>query len=153
MFVGSELGVVEGTYQPMKIAAAEALWSNCPGQCAFSAFQIGGGNNDETPTQIWNIPYLLSILATNHPDGPVQGMNNLNEQYQKEYGPGNYVPNVFIQYWSMRVMAYLATLLMFFALWGAWLLYRRRLTTSKWFLRVAPWVVIAPSSSTPPAGC
>ncbi len=33
MFVGSELGVVEGTYQPMKIAAAEALWNSCPGHC------------------------------------------------------------------------------------------------------------------------
>ena len=52
MFIGSELGVVEGTYQPMKIAAAEALWTTCPSRCAFSLFQIGGGNNDETPTQI-----------------------------------------------------------------------------------------------------
>ena len=29
MFIGSELGVVEGKYQPMKIAAAEALWNTC----------------------------------------------------------------------------------------------------------------------------
>ena len=36
MFVGSELGVVEETYQPMKIAAAEALWNTCPGHCSFS---------------------------------------------------------------------------------------------------------------------
>ena len=49
----------------------------------------------------------------------MQGLNNLNAQYQKEYGPGNYIPNVFIQYWSMRVMAYLATLVFLFALWGA----------------------------------
>ena len=35
-------------------------------------------------------------------------MNNLQAQYVKEYGPGNYIPNVFIQYWGMRVMAYLA---------------------------------------------
>ncbi len=109
LFVGSELGVVEGTYQPMKIAAAEALWQTCDSHCAFSLFQIGGGNNDETPTQIFEVPDLLSILATNHVDGTVQGLNNLNAQYQKEYGPGDYIPNVFIQYWSMRVMAYLAS--------------------------------------------
>jgi cytochrome bd ubiquinol oxidase subunit I len=144
MFVGSELGVVEGTYQPMKIAAAEALWTTCPGHCGFSAFQIGGGNNDQTPTQIIIIPDLLSILATNHVDGEVQGLTQLNEEYQKEYGPGNYIPNVFIQYWSMRVMAYLATLVMAFALWGAWLLYRHRLDRARWFLRIAPWAVIAP---------
>ncbi len=144
MFVGSELGVVEGTYQPMKIAAAEALWNTCPSHCSFSAFQIGGGNNDQTPTQIINIPDLLSILSTNHIDGEVQGLNQLNAEYQKEYGPGNYVPNVFIQYWSMRVMAYLATLVMLFALWGAWLLYRHKLEGAKWFLRIAPWAVIVP---------
>ena len=143
LFVGSELGVIEETYQPMKIAAAEAQWNTCTG-CSFSAFQIGGGNNDQTPTQIINIPYLLSILATNHPNGQVQGLNQLNAEYQKEYGPGNYVPNVFIQYWSMRVMAYLATLVLFFSVWGGWLLYRRRLDRSRWFLRIAPWVAVAP---------
>ena len=40
----------------------------------------------------------------------MQGLNELNAQYQQQYGPGDYVPNVFIQYWSMRVMAYLAAL-------------------------------------------
>ncbi len=29
------------------------------------AFQIGGGANDKTPTQIIEIPHLLSVLATN----------------------------------------------------------------------------------------
>ncbi len=144
MFVGSELGVVEEKYQPMKIAAAEALWNTCPSHCSFSAVQIGGGNNDQIPTQIINIPSLLSILATNSPNGEVQGMNQINAEYQKEYGPGDYVPNVFIQYWSMRVMAYLATLILLFAAWGGWLLYRRKLERARWFLRIAPWVVILP---------
>jgi cytochrome bd ubiquinol oxidase subunit I len=106
--------------------------------------QIGGGKNDETPTQIINIPDLLSILATNHVDGQVLGLNQINAQYQQMYGPGDYVPNVFIQYWSMRVMAYLATLIMLFALWGGWNVFRRRLDRSRWFLRIAPWAVIAP---------
>ena len=144
MFIGSELGVVEGKYQPMKIAAAEALWTTCPSHCPFSLFQIEGGNHDETPTQILEIPDLLSILATNHVDGEVQGLNNLQAQYVSQYGPGNYIPNVFIQYWSMRVMAYLAALIMLFALWGLWLIRRKTLEKSKLFLFVAPWVVILP---------
>jgi len=144
MFIGSELGVIEGRYQPMKIAAAEALWNTCDSHCSFSLLQIGGGNNDQTPTQIWEIPDLLSVLATNHLDGEVQGMNNLQAQYVKEYGPGNYVPNVFIQYWGMRVMAYLAALIALFALWGLWLVRRQALERSRLFLFVAPWFVIAP---------
>ncbi len=144
LFVGSELGVQEGKYQPMKIAAAEALWNTCDSHCPFSLFQIGGGPNDETPTQILEVPDLLSILATNHVDGEVQGMNQLQAQYVKEYGPGNYIPNVFIQYWSMRVMAYLGAAVLLFALWGAWLLRRKKLDGAKWFLRVAPWVAVVP---------
>src|SRR5690348_1060576 len=46
--VGNQLGEVENHYQPMKIAAAEAQWTNCK-PCSFSAFQIGGGANDKTP--------------------------------------------------------------------------------------------------------
>jgi cytochrome bd ubiquinol oxidase subunit I len=144
MFIGSELGVVEGKYQPMKIAAAEALWTTCPSHCSFSVFQVGGGNNDETPKKVFEVPDLLSILATNHPDGEVQGMNNLQAQYVKEYGPGNYIPNVFIQYWGMRVMAYLATIIALFALWGMWVLHRKRLERARLFLRVAPWFVALP---------
>ncbi len=144
MFIGSELGVVEGKYQPMKIAAAEALWNTCPSHCPFSLLQVGGGNNDETPTKIWEVPDLLSILATNHVDGEVQGINNLQAQYEQQYGPGNYIPNVFLQYWGMRVMAYLAAIIGLFALWGLWLIRRKTLEKSRVFLFVATWMVITP---------
>jgi cytochrome bd ubiquinol oxidase subunit I len=143
MMVGSHLGVIEDQYQPMKIAAAEAQWTNCQ-PCSFSAFQIGGGNQDETPTQILSIPHLLSVLATGSWDGPVEGLNEVNAQYQQEYGPGNYVPNVFIQYWSMRVMAYLAVIIFLVAAWGVWLLRRRRLGSARWFLWVCIWLVVLP---------
>ncbi|MBV9309790.1 MAG: cytochrome ubiquinol oxidase subunit I, partial [Solirubrobacterales bacterium] len=73
LFVGSELGVVETKYQPVKIAAAEAQWSTCQ-PCSFSLFQIGGGNNDQTPSQILAVPYLLSFLATNSFHGKVVGL-------------------------------------------------------------------------------
>jgi cytochrome bd ubiquinol oxidase subunit I len=68
----------------------------------------------------------------------------LNKQYQQQYGSGNYVPNVFIQYWSMRVMAYLATIVVLLSLWGAWLLRRKTLDTARWFLRIAVWAAAFP---------
>jgi cytochrome d ubiquinol oxidase subunit I len=143
MLVGSELGVIEARYQPMKIAAAEAQWTTCQ-PCSFSVFQIGGGNNDQTPTQILAIPHLLSLLATNHWNGKVIGLSPLQAQYRKKYGPGYYVPNVFIQYWSMRVMAYAATLMVAIGAWGLWLIRRRKLATSRLFLRVAVWAAVLP---------
>jgi cytochrome bd-type quinol oxidase subunit 1 len=141
--VGNQLGVVETHYQPMKIAAAEAQWNSCK-PCSFSLLQVGGGANDKTPSQIIEIPHLLSVLATGTWSGPVTGLNQLQAQYQAKYGPGNYVPDVFIQYWSMRVMAYLATLVLLLALWGGWLLYRGKLRSSRVFLCLSVWAVITP---------
>ena len=143
MFIGSELGVIEARYQPMKIAAAEAQWTTCQ-PCSFSLFQIGGGNNDHTPTQILAIPHLLSLLATNSWNGKVIGLTPLQQQYAQKYGPGSYVPNVFIQYWSMRLMAYSAGVVFLLALWGLWLIRRKTLTSAKWFLVIATWAVILP---------
>jgi cytochrome d ubiquinol oxidase subunit I len=143
LFVGDMLGVAEGSYQPMKIAAAEAQWTTCQ-PCSFSLFQIGGGNNDQTPTKIIAIPHLLSLLATNSWNGKVQGMTPLNNQYNSTYGKGYYIPNVFVQYWGMRVMAYIGGLVFLLALWGLWLLRRKRLETSRLFLWLATWAVITP---------
>jgi cytochrome d ubiquinol oxidase subunit I len=143
MLVGDELGVIEARYQPMKIAAAEAQWTTCQ-PCSFSLIQIGGGKDDHTPTQILAIPHLLSLLATNHWDGKVVGLDPLQSQYSTTYGPGSYVPNVFIQYWSMRVMAYASVLVLLLALWGLWLIRRKKLATSRRFLWVAIWAAILP---------
>ena len=71
-------------------------------------------------------------------------MNQLNAEYQKEYGPGNYIPNVFIQYWSMRVMAYLATLALRLRALGRLAALPAQARPARWFLRIAPWVVIVP---------
>jgi cytochrome d ubiquinol oxidase subunit I len=143
MFVGNKLGEIENTYQPAKIAAAEAQWSNCQ-PCSFSVFQVGGGNNDQTPTQLIAIPHLLSVLATGTWDGAVVGLNQLQREDVRKYGPGNYIPDVFIQYWSMRVMAYLGSLIALLALWGAWLVHRGTLYRSKWFLRAGLVAVVTP---------
>ena len=143
LLVGDELGVIEARYQPMKIAAAEAQWSTCQ-PCSFSLFQIGGGNNDQTPTEIIAVPHLLSLLATNHWNGKVIGLSPLQSQYSKTYGPGYYVPNVFIQYWAMRAMAYLGVVILVIAGWGLWLIRRKKLATSRVFLWVAVWAAVLP---------
>jgi cytochrome bd ubiquinol oxidase subunit I len=144
MLVGSELGAVGEKYQPMKIAAGEALW-NTEEPAPFTLFQIGGFTaSDPTPTFAIKVPRGLSFLATNSPSGKVLGMNQINAAYQQKYGPGNYIPNSFIAFWSIRVMAYLAGLVFLLALWGVWLLRRQKIETSTWFLRLAIWAVIIP---------
>jgi cytochrome d ubiquinol oxidase subunit I len=86
----------------------------------------------------------LSLLATNHWNGKVIGLNPLQSQYSKQFGPGYYVPNVFIQYWSMRVMAYIGVLVLLIGVYGLWLLRRQKLGTSRRFLWVAIWAAVLP---------
>ena len=83
------------------------------------------------------------------PNGQVVGFNPLQAQYAQQYGPGNYVPNVFIQYWSMRAMAYGGVLVLLVALCGAWLLWRKKLATARWYLM---WAQGAPFEETIAAG-
>ena len=143
LLIGSNLGVVETTYQPMKIAAAEANWNTCQ-PCSFSLFQIGGGNHDQTPFKIIQIPHLLSLISTNSWNGKVLGLNQLQAQYSQKYGPGNYIPNVFIQYWSMRVMAYGGVLVLLVALLGGFFLLRGTLAEHRRFLWLAVWTAPLP---------
>jgi cytochrome d ubiquinol oxidase subunit I len=145
--LGSHLGVVVTEYQPMKIAATEAQWNTCQ-PCAFSLFQIGGfTQSDQTPTFSIQIPRLLSFLATSSFSGEVQGMDSLQQEYERQYGRGeSYIPPVRTTYWSMRIMAYVGTLIFLVSALGAFLYWRGRLDRTRWFLWLGvlsiplPWV-------------
>ena len=137
--IGSHLGVVITDYQPMKIAATEALWET-EQPASFSVFQIGGFSvDDQTPAFDIEIPYLLSILATGSLNGEVQGLNPLQAASEAEYGAGNYIPPVRTTYWSMRIMAYAGSLVFFVLAVAAFFYRRRTLVTKPWLL----WVGVA----------
>ena len=131
---GSHLGIVITEYQPMKIAATEALW-NTEQPASFSLFQIGGfTKEDPTPRFSIEIPDLLSFLATGSFHGKVQGINELQAQEAATFGPGDYTPPVEAVYWSMRVMAYAGTLVLMVLALGGWFLWRGSLARRRWFL-------------------
>ena len=134
LLIGSHLGVVITDYQPMKIAATEALWET-EQPAAFSVFQVGGFSvDDQTPSFDIEIPYLLSILATGSPNGEVEGMNSLQASAEAEYGAGDYIPPVRTAYWSMRIMAYAGSLVFFVLAVAAFFYRRHSLATKPWLL-------------------
>ena len=97
------------------------------------------------PMKIIEIPHLLSLLATGTWDGEVAGHERAAGQYEEQYGQGDYVPNVFIQYWSMRVMAYLGACVSLFAAVGGLAARTGGSSgTSRVFLVVATWAIITP---------
>ena len=140
LWFGSNFGIVTTEFQPMKIASTEAQWDTCQ-PCAFSIFQIGGfTESDQTPSFSIQIPRLLSFLATGSFSGEVQGISPLQQQYERQYERGDdYIPPVRAVYWSMRVMAYLGTLVFMVAALGAFLFWRGRLERTRWFL----WTAVA----------
>src|SRR5436190_4403100 len=139
LVVGNRFGEAVTSAQSMKIAASEAQWNTCQ-PCSFSLFQIGGfSEQNEKPRFSITIPRILSYMATGSFDGQVQGLNQLQAQEQRTYGPGNYMPNVEVIYWSMRVMALAGVLMFLIAAGGAWLYWKRKLERARWFL----WTAIA----------
>jgi cytochrome bd ubiquinol oxidase subunit I len=137
LVVGNRFGEAVTSAQSMKIAASEAQWETCQ-PCGFSAFQIGGFTKDDpTPTFSITIPRLLSYMATGSFSGEVQGLNQLQAEEQSEFGPGNYMPDVRVAYWSMRVMAYMGVLMFLVAAVGAWLYRKQKLERARWFQRTA----------------
>jgi cytochrome d ubiquinol oxidase subunit I len=121
--------------QPMKMAAAEALYETTD-DAPFSIFTIGSLDGSREVTSI-KIPSLLSILSTGSADGTVEGINDLQTQYEEMYGPGNYKPNIPAAYWSFRLMIGFGALGGVFALWALWAMRGKREPKSKWFLRAA----------------
>jgi cytochrome bd ubiquinol oxidase subunit I len=137
LVVGNRFGEAVTSAQSMKIAASEAQWNTCQ-PCGFSLFQIGGfSKSDETPSFSITIPRVLSYMATGSFNGQVQGLNQLQTQERRQYGRGNYMPNVRVIYWSMRVMALLGVLMFLVAAVGAWLYWKRKLERARWFLWTA----------------
>jgi cytochrome d ubiquinol oxidase subunit I len=144
LVVGNRFGEAVTSAQSMKIAASEAQWNTCK-PCGFSLFQIGGfTEQDEKPSFSITIPRILSYMATGSFDGQVQGLNQLQAQEQRKYGRGNYMPNVRVIYWSMRVMAFAGVLMFLVAAAGAWLYRRRKLERARWFQWTAIGAIALP---------
>jgi cytochrome bd ubiquinol oxidase subunit I len=133
LVVGNRFGEMVTSAQSMKIAASEAQWNTCQ-PCGFSLFQLGGfSEDDQTPRFSITIPRLLSYMATGSFDGQVQGLNQLQKQERRQFGPGNYMPNIRVIYWSMRVMAFAGVLMFLVAALGAWLYWKKKLERARWF--------------------
>src|SRR5438270_823279 len=112
-------------HQPVKLAAAEALFRTQPG----APLTLVGWPDvamQETRFAV-EIPYALSLLAFHDPHAVVQGLDAV---------PRAEWPNVPAVYVSFRVMVAVGTYLALVALWAAWLAWRRAdLAHNRWLLR------------------
>jgi cytochrome d ubiquinol oxidase subunit I len=128
--------------QPMKMAAAEALWET-EDPAAMSLFTIGDEQERRDVFAI-RIPRLLSLLAYNQLEGTVQGINDLQTQYAAEYGEGDYVPPVAVSYWSFRIMVGAGMVMLLAAIYALFLTMGEQINRDTRFLKFFPWLIALP---------
>jgi cytochrome d ubiquinol oxidase subunit I len=134
---GDHLGKVITQVQPMKMAAAEALYATTSG-APFSLFAVPGFSI--------RIPDLLSILAKGSPGATVQGIDDLQAQYAAQFGPGSYVPMIPVAFWTFRLMigaGMLAALVAAVYLWTT----RGGRTPHPLLVRFLPLIPILPAAA------
>ena len=152
---GDIQGKIMTEVQPMKMAAAEALWENegGDGTCAdFSILTIGSLDGSREVWSAPKVPCLLSFLATGTWDGKVEGINNLREEFAAgriqdpsnplqvdarprldALGVDDWVPNIPVTYWTFRLMMGLGFLGMGIAALTLFMLRKGRLPKQAWW--------------------
>ena len=134
-------GKIMTEQQPMKMAAAEALYHTSQ-PASFSLFTIGSLDGK---SEVWSVrlPNVLSFLATGSFHGQVQGINDVQAAEVAKYGPGTYTPVVPVTYWSFRLMIGFGLIAGLLALLGLWLTRRGRTPApeQRWFWRAALWAM------------
>ncbi|MET7639294.1 cytochrome ubiquinol oxidase subunit I [Streptomyces sp. NPDC005438] len=131
---GDRLGKVMYEQQPMKMAAAEALWES-QGPAPFSVFAVGdvseeGVGHNKVAVEV---PGLLSFLAHSNLSETVPGVNDVARQEAARYGgePADYIPNIFVTYWGFRLMIGFGMVSMLAGLVGLWT------TRQRWWIAPA----------------
>lgn len=130
--------------QPMKMAAAEALWETSDDPAPWTVVASIDPENQTNKAE-FKVPYLLSFLSYSKFSGEVIGMKELQAQYEQQYGPGDYIPPVRTTFWSFRIMVAAGSAMILLGLYGAWLTFRKKVEKAgKWF-----WYALLFSISLP----
>jgi cytochrome d ubiquinol oxidase subunit I len=154
VITGDESGKIMTQVQPMKMAAAEALYESAGGDGSGAPFSILtiGTLDGSRPLFAIEVPHLLSFLATGTWDGRVQGINELKAAYangqlvdpsnelQKAYaehmrawGVEGFTPIIPVTYWSFRLMIGLGMAAIAVSLLLLWFLRKGGLPPKQWW--------------------
>jgi cytochrome d ubiquinol oxidase subunit I len=140
VFIGDLQGKQLVQIQPMKMAAAEALWESQK-PAALSLFSIIDEKNGRNTFEI-AVPNMLSFLSYGNFTSRVQGIHELQAEFEADFGPGDYIPPVAILFWSFRIMVFLGSFLILAAAVVLWLQRKNRIAGMPFILKCL--IAIAP---------
>jgi cytochrome d ubiquinol oxidase subunit I len=125
LFLGDQHGLNTLKYQPIKVAAMEAHWDGSkPGD--FDIFAWPDEKAERNRFAI-SIPRGASLILTHDPNGLFPGLTSVPPQDR---------PPVVPVFFGFRIMLAVGFFMIAAALFGAWLLWRRTLFETRWFLFV-----------------
>ncbi len=125
---GDQHGRLVTEYQPATLAAMEGLFHTESGAAVVLV-----GQPDVDRQQLDNpiyVPGALSFLTHRRWEAVVKGLN--------EFPRDQWPDNIALLYYSYHIMVGLGTIFLLIAATAAWLLWRRRLYTSRWML----WILM-----------
>jgi cytochrome d ubiquinol oxidase subunit I len=128
--------------QPMKLASLEALY-NTENPASLSVITLSNPSTGEVLIDL-RIPTLLSFMEYNRFSGEIQGIYDLQKQYEQEYGPGNYLPPPLILYWSFRTMVGSGLLMILISLFALIVDLKKLYEKVPWFLKLLTFTVALP---------
>jgi cytochrome d ubiquinol oxidase subunit I len=139
-------GDAQGRYlrsvQPMAAAASEAHFvTQDPAD-----FSLIAGFDPDGKDLAWDvkIPKALSMLYYLKPNGEVEGIQDIQQDYVEKYGPDNYIPFVALDFWTFRIMVGLGFLMVLIALL-TWIHAGRKFPQkSAWLLKLLPIAIFFP---------
>lgn len=123
IFIGDQHGLNTLQYQPAKVAAIESHWDGSK-PAPLVLFAIPNEKEERNDYEI-SIPHGASWILKHEADGLFPGL--------KQFAPDDRPP-VFPVFVAFRLMVGLGVIMLGIGMVGAWLSFRGRLFTSKWYL-------------------
>ncbi len=145
MYTGDVQAKIMVQQQPMKMAAAEAVYETAE-NVPFSIVTVGNLDGSEAYWAL-DIRGLTSFLATGYRNGPestVEGINDLQAQYEEKFGPGEYAPYVPLIFWAFRAMIGLGLLGVLFAMFALWVTRKERVPSQRIIMLTSTVAVLVP---------
>ena len=126
LLLGDMHGLNTLHHQPLKIAAIEAHWED-NGPADLVLFALPDEKNETNRAAI-TVPHLGSLVLTHRWNGRFAGLKDV---------PRDQRPPVASVFFAFRIMVGIGVLLIALGLTGALLWWRKRLFTTRWYLRIA----------------